>query len=106
MALSGKLPFQFVRVIALTAGPGVFAAHVPATLPIEGILHADEVERRIPVGPLFLDRRRVRNSSDIDGANACPGKPSQPDDLLPLTEAIKDFWLTQNRSTQKSSAGR
>ena len=49
--------------------------------------------------------------SDIDrayrhGANAYLGKPSQPDDLIPLTKAIKDFWLTQNRTTQKSSAGR
>jgi len=51
--LSGELLLQFVRVIALTAGPGIFSIHIPATLSIESILHANEFEERFPVGPLF-----------------------------------------------------
>jgi hypothetical protein len=48
MALSGELPFQFIRSIAPATGPWFFSIHVPTTLPIESIQHSDEVEERFP----------------------------------------------------------
>jgi CheY-like chemotaxis protein len=36
------------------------------------------------------------------GANAYLGKPSRPDELLTMAQTLKDFWLTQNRSAEKS----
>ena len=32
------------------------------------------------------------------GANAYLGKPSRPDDLVHLANAIKDFWINHNRT--------
>ena len=44
--------------------------------------------------------------SDIEraylaGANAYLAKPSQPDELTVMAEAIKSFWLGQNRTAEK-----
>jgi hypothetical protein len=39
LALSGELPFQFIRVIALAAGPRFFSILVPARPAIESMLH-------------------------------------------------------------------
>ncbi len=64
LAFSGELSFQFVRVIALTAGPRLFSIRVPATLPIESIQHPDEVEERFPVRPFFFERRITEANLD------------------------------------------
>ena len=48
--------------------------------------------------------------SDIElaychGANAYLVKPYKPDELIGMSRSIKDFWLTQNRTTGKRSEG-
>ena len=35
------------------------------------------------------------------GANAYLAKPSQPDGLIAMAHAVKDFWLSLNRTAQK-----
>jgi hypothetical protein len=64
LALSGELPFQFIRVMALAADPWFFSIHVPTTLPIESIQHSHEVEERFPVWPLFCERRIAEANLD------------------------------------------
>jgi CheY-like chemotaxis protein len=36
----------------------------------------------------------------VAGANAYLGKPSQPDELLTMVKALRDFWLDLNRSAE------
>jgi hypothetical protein len=67
VALSDELPFQFVRVIALAAGPRFFPIRVPTTLSIECVLHANEFEKRFPVWPLFGKGRIAE--ADFDPLN-------------------------------------
>ena len=48
--------FEPGRAVAGRAGPRLFAGFVPALGAGVGVLHAEEVEVLLPVGPLFLER--------------------------------------------------
>ena len=62
-------------------------------------------ESLIPNVPVIILTSSLQDS-DIDlayghGANAYLVKPYKPDELVAMSQAIKDFWFTQNRTTVK-----
>jgi CheY-like chemotaxis protein len=62
-------------------------------------------ESPIPTIPVIVLTSSLQDS-DIDlayghGANAYLVKPHKPDELIAMSQSIKDFWLTQNRTTAK-----
>ena len=62
-------------------------------------------DSQIPTTPVLILTSSLQDS-DIDlayghGANAYLVKPYKPDELVAMSRAIKDFWLTQNRTAAK-----
>ena len=64
-------------------------------------------ESSMPTVPVIILTSSLQDS-DIDlayghGANAYLVKPYKPDELIGMSQSIKEFWLNQNRTTVKRS---
>jgi CheY-like chemotaxis protein len=62
-------------------------------------------ESSMPTVPVIVLTSSLQES-DIDlayghGANAYLVKPYKPDELIAMSQSIRDFWLIQNRTTAK-----
>ena len=57
MTASGTKPLslQTLGAIAGLAGPGLRSVLVPALLAVVRVLHLDQIEVLLPIGPLFLE---------------------------------------------------
>jgi hypothetical protein len=64
LAFSGKLTFQFLRMVAIAASPRFFAIEVSATFSIESVLHPNQIKKRFPVRPLFRETRIAETNLD------------------------------------------
>jgi CheY-like chemotaxis protein len=74
-----------------------------------GLQVLEWMRQNLPTVPVIILTSSLQDS-DIDrayrhGASAYLAKPSHPDGLLAMTQALRDFWLRQNRIVAKSDDG-